>query len=199
MKKTIRLTESELINLVRRIIKEDEEQWAADSQEMDDESDFSRMDLEKAKEELKYTISPSEMKFLRDLVKYEGQDELKDMLMNVISQMEDDNEDETVDVDFEEVDEMIYEDFENKYGMTEDEMKLRRILDKIIQNTTLISLLGVVPAAMFIGGGAALAAGIVAMVGVTLKDAAFFKRGGYDKYQSGHHYQASDKSRMKRK
>ena len=32
MKKTIRLTESELINLVRRIIKEDEDQWMADSQ-----------------------------------------------------------------------------------------------------------------------------------------------------------------------
>ncbi len=44
MKKTIRLTESELINLVRRIIKEDEDQWVADSQEMEDESDFSKME-----------------------------------------------------------------------------------------------------------------------------------------------------------
>lgn len=44
MKKTIRLTESELINLVRRIIKEDEDQWVADSKEMEDESDFSKME-----------------------------------------------------------------------------------------------------------------------------------------------------------
>jgi len=44
MKKTIRLTESELINLVRRIIKEDEDQWVVDSQEMEDESDFSKME-----------------------------------------------------------------------------------------------------------------------------------------------------------
>ena len=44
MKKTIRLTESELINLVRRIIKEDEDQWVADSREMEDESDFSKME-----------------------------------------------------------------------------------------------------------------------------------------------------------
>jgi galactokinase len=45
MKKTIRLTESELINLVRRIIKEDEDQWVADSREMEDESDFSKMEV----------------------------------------------------------------------------------------------------------------------------------------------------------
>ncbi len=44
MKKTIRLSESELINLVRRIIKEDEDQWVADSKEMEDESDFSKME-----------------------------------------------------------------------------------------------------------------------------------------------------------
>lgn len=197
MKKTIRLTESELINLVRRIIKEDEDQWVADSQEMEDESDFSKMDLERAKEELKNTISPSEMRFLRDLVKYEGEDEVKDMLMNVLSQMED--KDETIDADYEEVDEMLYEDFENEYGMSEDEMKLRRILDKIVQNTTLLSALGVVPAMMFVGGGAALALGIVAIAGVTLKDSAFFKRKGYDKFGTGHHYKASDKSRMDRR
>ena len=52
---------------------------------------------------------------------------------------------------------------------------------------------------MFVGGGAALALGIVAILGTTLKDSAFFKRKGYDKFQSGHHYGASDKSRMNRK
>jgi hypothetical protein len=197
MKKTIRLTESELINLVRRIIKEDEDQWVADSQEMEGDTDFSKMDLETAKEELRHTISPSEMRFLRDLMKYEGQDELKDMLMDVLSQMEDDEV--TVDADYEEVDEMMYEGFENENGMGDDEMKLRGILDKIIQNTTLMSALGVVPAMMFVGGGAALALGIVAVLGTTLKDSAFFKRKGYDKFQSGHHYGASDKSRMNRK
>ena len=45
MKTTIRLTESELINLVRRIIKEDEDQWVADSKEMEDETDFSQMEV----------------------------------------------------------------------------------------------------------------------------------------------------------
>jgi hypothetical protein len=45
MKKTIRLTESELINLIRRIIKEDEDQWVTDSKEMEDETDFSQMEV----------------------------------------------------------------------------------------------------------------------------------------------------------
>lgn len=45
MKRTIRLTESELINLVRRIIKEDEDQWVADSEEMEYETDFSKMEV----------------------------------------------------------------------------------------------------------------------------------------------------------
>ena len=188
MKRTIRLTESELINLVKKIIKEDEKQWMSDSQEMEGESDFDKMDLETAKEELKDTISSSEMRFLSNLMK---RDELEDMLMDMIPQMEDD--------DYEELDEMMYEDFEKEYGMSETEMKLRGILDKIVQNTTLIAALGIVPAAMFIGGGTALVAGIISMLGVTLKDSAFFKKGGYDKYKTGFHYKAADKSRMDRK
>ena len=46
MKKVIRLTENELINLVKRIIKEDEDQWVADSKEMEDETDFSKMEIQ---------------------------------------------------------------------------------------------------------------------------------------------------------
>jgi len=191
MKRIVRLTESDLTRLVKRIIKENEESWSDDSFDMEGDSDFSKMDLETAKEELKNTISPSDIKFLNDLMRREGKDELEDMLINTLSQIEGDTED-----DFEQVN--MLEDFEKKYGMSEKEMKLRGILDKIVQNTSLIAALGIVPAAMFIGGGAALAAGIISMLGVTLKDSAFFKRGGYDKYQSGHNYKASDKSRSDR-
>jgi hypothetical protein len=191
MGRIIRLTERDLTRLVKRIIKENEESWSDDSFDMEGDSDFSKMDLETAKEELKNTISPSDIRFLNDLMRREGKDELEDMLINTLSQIEGDNEG-----DFEEVN--MLEDFEKKYGMSEKEMKLRGILDKIVQNTSLIAALGIVPAAMFISGGAALAAGIISMLGVTLKDSAFFKRGGYDKYQSGHNYKASDKSRSDR-
>ena len=186
MKRTIRLTESELIDLVKKIIKEDEEQWMSDAQDMEGESDFSKMDLDTAKEELENTISPSEMNFLSDLMKHTDKNKLKDMLMDVVSQMNNDENEE-----------MMYEDedFENQYGMSKTEMKLRGILDKIIQNTSLIAALGIIPSAIFIGGGVALVAGVVSLLAVTLKDAAFFKRSGYDKFKSGHHYKASDKYR----
>ncbi len=45
MERLIRLTESELISLVGKLIREDEDQWVADSQEMEDETDFSKMEI----------------------------------------------------------------------------------------------------------------------------------------------------------
>ena len=44
MKKIVRLTESDLQRIVRRVIKENEEEWVSQSQEMEGESDFSKMD-----------------------------------------------------------------------------------------------------------------------------------------------------------
>jgi hypothetical protein len=46
MKRIIRLTESDLARLIRRIVKENEEEWVDMSQDMEAESDFSKMDLE---------------------------------------------------------------------------------------------------------------------------------------------------------
>ena len=46
MKRIIRLTETDLTKLIRRIIKENEEEWVDMSQDMEAESDFSKMDLE---------------------------------------------------------------------------------------------------------------------------------------------------------
>jgi len=44
MKRIVRLTESDLQRIVRRVIKENEEEWVSQSQEMEGESDFSKMD-----------------------------------------------------------------------------------------------------------------------------------------------------------
>jgi len=46
MKKIIRLTESDLARIVRRVIKENEEDWIEQSQDMETESDYGKMDLE---------------------------------------------------------------------------------------------------------------------------------------------------------
>jgi hypothetical protein len=50
MKKTIRLTESDLARLIKRMIKENEQDWIDQAQDMDVESDFSKMELENIEE-----------------------------------------------------------------------------------------------------------------------------------------------------
>lgn len=50
MKRIIRITENDLARIVRRVIKENEEDWISSSQEMDLESNFLKMDLEKIDE-----------------------------------------------------------------------------------------------------------------------------------------------------
>jgi hypothetical protein len=67
-------------------------------------------------------------------------------------------------------------DFESEYGMSEEEFKMRNIVDKIIGNTSVLSMLGIVPAAMMSGGGAAVAAGVTALVAYLLKDAAWYNK-----------------------
>jgi hypothetical protein len=44
MKKIVRLTESDLQRIVKRVIRENEEEWVDQSQDMEGESDFSKMD-----------------------------------------------------------------------------------------------------------------------------------------------------------
>ena len=49
MKRIIRLTESDLTRLVRRIVKENEESWISQSEDLGAESDFSYMNLKQDK------------------------------------------------------------------------------------------------------------------------------------------------------
>jgi len=76
--------------------------------------------------------------------------------------------------------------------MGDTELKLRSAIDKIITKTGVLSMLGIVPASMFISGTAGLAAGITAFAMFILKDAAWYKKGG--RYRS-HHYDKSDDTR----
>jgi len=75
--------------------------------------------------------------------------------------------------------------------MDEKEFKIRTIIDKIINKTVAASAIGIVPAAMFISGGVGVALGITALVGLTLKDAAWW--GGKGPHSL--HYKEADKSR----
>jgi hypothetical protein len=80
--------------------------------------------------------------------------------------------------------------------MSDQEFRIRSIIDKIIMRVGPASGLAIVPAAMFISGGVALALGATAIAGYILKDAAWYKTGGYDRNQSGHHYKESDSARL---
>ena len=83
------------------------------------------------------------------------------------------------------------EEMSEEDEMGDNEFEARRILHKVIQYVGVGSMLAVVPAAMFIGGGVAAALGVTALAGTMFKDAAFWKRGG--KYRD-HHYDAQDKA-----
>jgi len=61
-------------------------------------------------------------------------------------------------------------------GMDETELQVRAIIDRIITYTGVGSMLGVIPAMMFISGGVALGLGLYSLAALGLKDAAWWKK-----------------------
>lgn len=177
MKRIIRLTESDLARIVRRVIKENEEDWVSQSEDMESDTDFTKMELEQSSKDATEQLSPEEQDMLRDFIESNGIESLQAMVKDSLESV-------------------LTEDDEEEMGDTEYE--IRSIIDKIITYSSVGAGLAIIPAAMFISGGIAAALGVYALASNTLRDAAWFKRKGYDKYQSGHHYGKSDKSRNKR-
>jgi hypothetical protein len=184
------LLESEMGN-VKPLITEDEDQWVADSREMEDESNFDAMDKEKTAEEIKSVLSDEELQFLNQVLSQEGEGGLETKIENAIESKTEMNEEDS--------------DFESEYGMSEDEFKMRNIVDKIIEKTGVLSALGILPAAMFSGGAAAVAAAVAAGVAYLLRDAAWYKKKDYSGQtpgsgirQGGLNYKAADKARSER-
>jgi hypothetical protein len=177
MKKIIRLTESDLARIIRRIVKENEEEWISQSEDMESDVDFSKMEIEQSSKEATEQLSPEEQDMLRDFIESNGIESLQSMIQDSLeSVLTEEDEDE----------------------MSDTEYEIRSILDKIITYSSVGAGMAIIPAAMFISGGIAAALGVYALASNTLRDAAWFKRKGYDKYQSGHHYGKSDKSRNNR-
>jgi len=84
-----------------------------------------------------------------------------------------------------------------EFGMSQSEIKLRQIIDKIIKRGSLASMASVLPAAMAGSPWLAIGLGIAALTGMTLKDAAWWKKGGSDRNQTGHNYAAQAKYGLK--
>ena len=94
---------------------------------------------------------------------------------------------------------------QSEYGMSEDEYKMRNIVDKLIEKTSVLSMLGIVPAMMLSGGGAAVAAGVTALLSYMLRDAAWYKKKDYSGQTPGSglkgdgiYHKAADKARSER-
>lgn len=148
MKRIIRLTESDLKRIVRRVIKESE---------MNSEVDISPDD---AKMALNKILDRDEIEFLKNHFESQGKQGFKMDVKNAIQNIEGGDE--------------LYEEED----MDEDEYKLRDIVNKIIKKGGSLAALGVIPAAMLAGPAAGVALGITSLVAMLFKDSAFWKKGG---------------------
>ena len=189
-KRFFNLLESEMGN-VKPLITEDEDQWATDSAELEGEADLGKMDMEQAAEEVESVLSNDELQFLAGIMGQEGKEGLENKIENAVESKSDMNEEDS--------------EFESEYGMSEDEFKMRDIVDKIIGKTSVLSMLGIVPAMMLSGGGAAVAAGVAAGLGYILRDAAWYKKSdnsgqmpGSGLKGGGIYHKAADKARSER-
>ena len=189
-KRFFNLLESEMGN-VKPLITEDEDQWATDSAELEGEADLGKMDMEQAAEEVESVLSNDELQFLAGIMGQEGKEGLENKIENAVESKSDMNEEDS--------------EFESEYGMSEDEFKMRDIVDKIIGKTSVLSMLGIVPAMMLSGGGAAVAAGVAGILGYILRDAAWYKKSdnsgqmpGSGLKGGGIYHKAADKARSER-
>jgi hypothetical protein len=188
-KRFFNLLESEMGN-VKPLITEDEDQWVEDSEEIEGESNMDNLNMEQGAKEIHSVLSDEELQFLSNIMNQEGEDGLENKIETAIEAKSEVNEGE---------------DFESEYGMSEDEFKMRDIVDKLLEKTSVLSMLGIVPAAMLSGGGAAVAAGVAALVSYLLKDAAWYQKKdtsgqmpGSGIRQGGLNYKAADKARSQR-
>lgn len=184
MKKIIRLTENDLSRIVRRVIKENEEDWISSSSEMDLESDYSKVELEKMAleqaEDSTNSLSKEEMEILNNFINSVSPEEFTELI-----------EDEINNLGLG----PITEDEKEDLGMSDEEYQVRTIIDKVIRGTAAVAGLAIVPAAMFVGAGVAVALGVTAMATMLLKDVAWWRPQGYDKHKSSVYHRAADKAR----
>jgi hypothetical protein len=128
-----------------------------------DELERFKASANKIAGEMQSTLTDNEVAFLKMLYKEEG----KEAFANAISAVEGTVKEGEVPAN-------------GDFGMSQKEIKLRQILDKIINKGSLGSLAGVLPAAMSGHPGLALGLGVAAMVGAFSKDAAWWKSGGHN-------------------
>lgn len=169
MKKIIRLTESDLVKLVKRVIKEEEEQEVISQVENNPTASDAAESVE--------ALTPEEQEYLANFIQ-SNPDGFKKLVQ---SELKSQNGEELTEED-EDYEEEIpkKKSFEDEYGMTRKEFDIRKLIHKIVGYTGVAAGLAVVPAAALISGGVAVGLGITALAGYLLKDAAFYQRKAYE-------------------
>jgi len=169
MKKIIRLTETDLVKMVRRIVKENEEDWIDNASDMEGESDYGDMHVEERAmndvADITSSLSHGEKQLLNNYLKNVNPEDFKDMVRDEIEASE-----ETGAITEEDADDI---------GMSGEEFHIRKIIDKIIGKIGVGTTLGIIPAMMFVSGGMAVGLGLTALAAHLLKDVAWYKKDDY--------------------
>jgi hypothetical protein len=169
MKKVIRLTESDLVKLVKRVIKEEEEQQVISQVENNPTASDAAESVE--------MLSPEEQEYLANFIQ-SNPDGFKKLVQNELKSQ---NGEELTEEDEDYEEEMPKKkSFEDEYGMSRKEFDVRKLIHKIIGYTAVGAGLAIAPAAALISGGVAFGLGVTALAGYLLKDAAFYQKNAYE-------------------
>jgi len=186
MKKIVKIKESELVNLIDRIITEstkglkpkpvvNEETKLRNviKQIIKEEEENKNIEnvAQKVADKIEDVLSPEEVNFLTQYYKENGKESIAKVLNKTLNEYDEEPP------------------AEGEFGMSRKEIKLRQILDKIIRGATISSLVAGLPASMMGHPGLAIGLGIAALAGTIFNDAAWWKKGG------GRHYNAKNKYR----
>jgi len=145
MKRIIKLTENDLIRIVKKVIKENEDEWISQSEDMGD-SDFSKMSIEKK-------IVSKTKNAISNLTK-KDKDILKDFLENN---------------DIEELQKLVKKELKGEtmsiHESKDPVYKVRKVISNILKTVGVVAALGMVPAHILISG---VIAGMLGFTGVGL-------------------------------
>jgi hypothetical protein len=133
MKRVIKLTESDLTNLIRRIIKENEKEWVDNSMEIEDEADLDKLEKEDIRKIFR-TLRKDEIALLVHAYEMYG-----DRLARVVNNMEQSN--------------VMFENHNRSFMA-----KLRKLVKKIKDNAIDIGMV-VGPTTSLVGIASALGLG----------------------------------------
>jgi len=177
MKKIVKLTESDLTRIVKKVIKEQES-----------EKETAKEITKSAKSAVE-DLSSEEKNILADFIKNNDPEDVMNVFKQQLSSSKTEmSEEEDVDT--------------SDLGMSSSEFKTRKIIDKIINSVAFLGSFGIVPAAMFISGGAAFGLGLAGLAAYLLKDAAWYSKHdtsgqmpGSGIRPTGINYKAADRAR----